>query len=34
MGGAVGPKYVYGLVFIALWATYITLSCWKTLQSA
>ena len=34
LGGAPGPKYVYGLTFFALWATYITLSCWKTLQTA
>jgi len=32
LGGATAPKYIYGVVFFALWAVYIVLSCWNTLR--
>jgi len=33
LGGATGPKSLYGAAFFLLWVVYIILSCWNTLRS-
>jgi len=34
LGGATGPKWLYGISFFLLWGVYIFLSCWNTLKSS